>query len=298
MSIRKLYDAKKLDAKRNGSSWFVAFSALYMEPGYNIRDGEINQEQVEAFCQAFMDDEYVPAIGVDITDDGLRVNDGQHRYLGAQEAVKRGKSDLRLEVYDMTGATEGKRVAQMLKANDGTPTSPVSRANAYARMKAEGMTNQQIAEEAARSPSDVANFLALAACPQHLKDMVSAGQMSYVMAIELSREHGEDAESVAAAALEEAAAAGKEKVTKKFVKPKQTDIPDLEEAKPKAKEKPAQQPFSKDRIARMAELASQIEIVNSQADLKAAPDTASMTLRVSAGVWRELQPLIDAYLGE
>lgn len=301
-TIRKLYDAKKLNAKRNGGAWFLPFADLYMEPGYNIRDGEINQEKVQAFADAYTSGEYVPAITVDVTEQGLRVNDGQHRYLGAKLAIENGLASVLLEAVDVTGVETGKKIARMVNANDGTPTSPIARANAYARMKADGMTNAQIAAEVHRSPSDVANFLALAECPQHLKDMVRDGHMSYVMAIEMHREHGDDSAEVAAAALAQAQAAGKEKVTKKFTKGKQETIPDLE-AKPKPeapvmKEKAPAPVISKDKLSRLAELATQIELVHNADRLaKAAPDE-SMTLRCPAGVWRELAPLLADYLGE
>lgn len=293
-SIRKLYDAKKLTAKRNGASWIVSFTELYMEAGYNIRDGEINAEKVQAFCEAFTTGDYVPAIAVDITEKGLRVNDGQHRYLGAQMAIENGMADVMLEVIDVTGESEGKKVGRMIKANDGTPTSPVARANGYARMKADGMTNDMIAKEVGRSPSDVANFLALAACNDNIKGMVSAGQMSYVMAIEISKEHGEGAEQVATAALEKAKAAGKDKVTKKFTEPKPPKPP-KEKAEPA--QAPAHHAFGKDKLSRIAELAIQIEAVHDESRIAGADDNESMTLRAPASVVRELRTLLNEYVG-
>lgn len=297
-TIRKLYESKQITAKRN-NTFLVAFENLYMEPGYNIRDGEIDQERVDAFCASFMAGDYVPAIGVDITDTGLRVNDGQHRYLGAQKAVSQGKTDLMLEVYDVTELTNAKRIARMVNANDGTPTSPIARANAYARMKAEGMTNDQIAKEVHRSPSDVANFLALAACQEHLKEMVKAGQMSYVMAIDLAKEHGEDAPAVAAEALEKAKAAGKDKVTKKFTaqkEPKEPKVPAEPAAPGEPKAKPVQGEFTKDQLTQLADLAVQLERVGNDC-LDHYTGDQFVILRTSVQAWRDLSSLIDCYLG-
>lgn len=304
MTIRKLYDAKKLNAKRNGGAWFVPFADLYMEPGYNIRDGEINPEKVQAFADAYTAGEYVPAITVDVTEQGLRVNDGQHRYLGAKLAIENGVASVLLEVVDVTGIETGKKIARMVNANDGTPTSPIARANAYARMKAEGMTNDQIAKEVHRSPSDVANFLSLAACPNDIKAMVSAGQMSYVMAIEMTKEHGDAAPAVAAEALEKAKAAGKEKVTKKFTapaEPKEPKAPAEPAAPapkaPKVKPAPVQGDFGKDQLTRLAELAVYVELVQGQEDEARWDDEQSLTLCCPAGIWKELAPLLNSYLG-
>ena len=298
MTIRKLYDAKKVTAKRNGASWMVAFSELYMEPGYNIRDGEIEPEKVQAFADAFAAGEYVPAITVDVTDEGLRVNDGQHRYLGAKLAIENGMETVLLEVVDVTGMPNGKKIGRMINANDGTPTSPVARANGYARMKADGMTNDQIAKEVHRSPSDVANFLALAACPEDIKAMVSAGQMSYVMAIELSKEHGDAAPAVAAEALEKAKAAGKEKVTKKFTAPAEPKEPKepAEPAAKKPKAAPVQGEFTKEQYKELADLAVQLKRQGNDS-LDTFKDDMFLILRTSVKNWRAMSALIDAYLG-
>lgn len=282
MSIRKQYDAKKIDAKRNGGAWLVNFNELYMEAGYNIRDGEVNPELVKAFCDSFMRGEYVPAIGVDVTDKGLRVNDGQHRYLGAEMAISLGKAKVLLEAVDLTGLTEAQKVARMLKANDGTPTSNIARANAYARMAAEWLNAVQIADEVSRSPSDVRNMLALARCPEGIKAQVTAGSMSYVTALKLHAEHGDKVEEVAAQLQEAANESGKEKVTPKQLPPKEPKEP-----------KPAKFPAAK--ALRIAELATQIEMVTDGAKLAKAKDDESMTLRITAGVLRELRDLLADY---
>lgn len=290
MSIRKMYDAKQLKAKRN-NTFLVDSTELYMEPGYNIRDGEIDQDKVAAFCSSFMADEYVPAIGVDITDKGLRVNDGQHRYLGAQMAIAQGKERVLLEVVDVTGLSEAKKVALMLRANDGTPTSNIKRAEAYARMAADGLNAVQIAEEVKRSPSDVRNMLALARCPAGIKAQVSAGSMSYVTALKLHADHGDQAEEVAAQLQEEANQSGKEKVTPKQLTPKPPKEP-----KEPAEAKPGKFPASK--ALRIAELSTQLEWVNGdEKRLASAEADESLTLRIPAGVFRELRDLLRLYQG-
>ncbi|USZ80556.1 putative transcriptional regulator [Serratia phage MQ-4] len=290
MSIRKMYDAKQLKAKRN-NTFLVDSTELYMEPGYNIRDGEIDQDKVAAFCSSFMADEYVPAIGVDITDKGLRVNDGQHRYLGAQMAIAQGKERVLLEVVDVTGLSEAKKVALMLRANDGTPTSNIKRAEAYARMAADGLNAVQIAEEVKRSPSDVRNMLALARCPAGIKAQVSAGSMSYVTALKLHADHGDQAEEVAAQLQEEANQSGKEKVTPKQLAPKPPKEP-----KEPGEAKPGKFPAAK--ALRIAELSTQLEWVNGdEKRLASAEADESLTLRIPAGVFRELRDLLRLYQG-
>lgn len=289
MTVRKLYDSKQINATRR-NTFLVAPSELYVEDGYNIRD--VDQAHVEEFRDAYAAGEYVPPLTVEVTSQGIKVIDGHHRYAGAKLAEAAGH-ELRLEVNDITGTSEADKIALMVTSSQGKPLEPLERAKAYQRLKQQGWTNDEIAKKVKRSPSDVANMLALAECPEGIKEMVREGQMSYVMAIDLAKEHGEAAPAVAAEALEKAKAAGKEKVTKKFTAPKEPTEPKASKA-----DKPAaiQPPFGKDKLTRLAELAVQIELVAGQ-DIKKADDDQSMTLSCPAAAWRELSTLIDGYLG-
>ena len=281
-TIGQMYKAGTTDAKPR-KVFFVPLSELYVEDGYNIRD--VDQVHVEEFRDAYAAGEYVPPLTVEVTQQGIKVIDGHHRFSGAKLAAATGL-ELRLEVNDITGTSEADKIALMVTSSQGKPLEPLERAKAYQRLKQQGWTNDEIAKKVKRSPSDVANMLALAEVPEPLKEMVRGGQMSYVTATDLTRQHGTEAEAVATAALEEAKAAGKDKVTKKFTEPKA----------PKAKPEAIQPPFGKDQLTRLAELAVHVELVGGQ-DLKKYDDDHSLTLRCPTGVWRELAPLLDGYLG-
>ena len=285
-TIGQLYKSKQTAATPRKVFW-VPLAELYVEDGYNIRD--VDQAHVEEFRDAYMAGEYVPPLTVEVTQQGIKVIDGHHRFAGAKMAAETGL-ELRLEVNDITGTSEADKIALMVTSSQGKPLEPLERAKDYARLKAQGWTNDEIAKKVKRSPSDVANMLALAECPEPIKDMVRGGQMSYVTATELTRQHGTEAEAVAAKALEEAKAAGKDKVTKKFTEPKAPKAP-------KAKPEPIQPPFGKDKLTRMADLAVQIELVHSDERLEDAEDDESMTLRAPAGVVREFMALVADYVG-
>lgn len=285
-TIGQLYKAGATEAKPR-KVFFVPLAELYVEDGYNIRD--VDQAHVEEFRDAYLAGEYVPPLTVEVTQHGIKVIDGHHRFAGAKMAAETGL-ELRLEVNDITGTSEADKIALMVTSSQGKPLEPLERAKAYARLKAQGWTNDEIAKKVKRSPSDVANMLALAECPEPIKDMVRGGQMSYVTATELTRQHGTEAEAVAAQALEETKAAGKDKVTKKFTEPKSQKAP-------KAKPEAIQPPFGKDKLTRLADLAVQIELVHSDERLEDAEDDESMTLRAPAGVVREFMALVADYVG-
>lgn len=285
-TIGQLYKSKQTAATPRKVFW-VPLAELYVEDGYNIRD--VDQAHVEEFRDAYLAGEYVPPLTVEVTQHGIKVIDGHHRFAGAKMAAETGL-ELRLEVNDITGTSEADKIALMVTSSQGKPLEPLERAKAYARLKAQGWTNDEIARKVKRSPSDVANMLALAECPEPIKDMVRGGQMSYVTATELTRQHGTEAEAVAAQALEEAKAAGKDKVTKKFTEPKAPKAP-------KAKPENIQPPFGKDKLTRLADLAVHIELVHSDERLEDAEDDESMTLRAPAGVVREFMALVADYVG-
>jgi len=71
-----------------------------------------------------------------------------------------------------------------------------------------------------RSVSDVQTHLSLGDVPDAIKERINAGQISYANAVAVAREHGDDAVNVIDAAVEEAKAHGKDKVTAKTLKAK------------------------------------------------------------------------------
>lgn len=190
-------------------TFMVPLNELYVEPGFNIR--EIDAEHVEEFRQAYLAGEYVPALAVEVTPRGVKVIDGHHRYHGALLAEKDG-AELRLECKDFTG-NEADKVAFMVTSSQGKALGPMERAEAYRRMRNQGLTNDEIATKVKRSISDVVNHLQLIDCEQPIKDMVKQGDMSYTTAIALQKEHGANAGVVAEELKEKAAAQGKKKVS-------------------------------------------------------------------------------------
>lgn len=62
--------------------------------------------------------------------------------------------------------------------------------------------------------------LSLGDVPDAIKQRINAGQISYANAVAVAREHGDDAVNVIDAAVEEAKAQGKDKVTAKTLKAK------------------------------------------------------------------------------
>lgn len=202
-------------------TYLVPIEQLYIEPNFNVR--EVNQEHVEYWCNAWLSNASIPALDVTPTDNGVRVDDGQHRTLGALLANDRGAEITRIECRDFRGS-EADLIAHMVNSSQGRPLEPLERANAYQRLKSFGWTNDEISKKIGRSVSDVQTHLALIDVPEQIKDRVKAGELSYASAVTVTREHGENAVNVINEAAEEAKKNGKDKITAKVLKPKKTKL--------------------------------------------------------------------------
>lgn len=197
-------------------TFLVPLSEIYVEPGYNVRD--IDHAHAEEFRDAFIAGEYVPPLAVQVTDQGVKVIDGHHRYYGAKLATEAGTEIARLECKDFVG-TEADRIAFMVTSSQGKALAPLERAAAYQRLSNQGWELAEIAKKVKRSAADVDHHLQLLECSDGLIAMVKAGEVAPTTAVALSRQHGTQAETVAQAQMAKAKAAGKSKLTKSDAMP-------------------------------------------------------------------------------
>lgn len=136
-SLSQLYKQKD----KNGTettvkkTFLVPLSEIYVEPGFNVR--EIDQLHVEEFRDAFIAGEYIPPLAVQVTDQGIKVIDGHHRYYGAIAATEAGTEIPRLECKDFVGS-DADRIAFMVTSSQGKALSPLERAAAYQRLVNQG----------------------------------------------------------------------------------------------------------------------------------------------------------------
>lgn len=162
-TLSKIYSDKET---RNGiavnKTYLVPVEQIYLEPGYNIR--EADEQHVEYFAQCWESGQPLPALTVIPDEKGIRILDGQHRYLGALRAIERGAPIVRIECKDFTG-DEADKIAFMVSSSQGKQLDPFERAKAYTRLKGFGWTNEEIAKKVGRSVSDVQMHLSLGDVP-------------------------------------------------------------------------------------------------------------------------------------
>ncbi len=212
-SLLSLYKGKEKNGTEMSAkkTFLVPLAELYVEPGYNVR--EIDQAHVEEFRDAFIAGEFVPPLAVQVTDKGIKIIDGHHRYHGAVMATEAGHEIARLECKDFSGS-EADRIAFMVTSSQGKALAPLERAAAYQRLINQGWTPAEVAKKVKRSAADVDQHLQLLDCSDGLIAMVKSGEVAPTTAVALSRHHGTQAETVAQAQMAKAKAAGKSKLTK------------------------------------------------------------------------------------
>ncbi|MEN4530486.1 ParB/RepB/Spo0J family partition protein [Pantoea agglomerans] len=211
-TLARIYDDKKNSDTNitTRKTYLLGVDELYVETNYNIRD--IDQTHVEEFRDAFIAGEHVPPLAVKVTEKGIKIIDGHHRYYGAKLAQEAGYT-LRLECKDFVGS-EADSVAFMVTSSQGRALLPLERAAAYQRLVNQGLEPAEIAAKVKRSITDVEQHLQLLTVGEPLIEMVKSGEVAATTAVALQREHGVKASSVAQEQMQKAKAAGKKKLTK------------------------------------------------------------------------------------
>ncbi|AWP32163.1 chromosome partitioning protein ParB [Pantoea vagans] len=211
-TLARIYDDKKNSDTdiTTRKTYLLGVDELYVETNYNIRD--IDQIHVEEFRDAFIAGEHVPPLAVKVTEKGIKIIDGHHRYYGAKLAQEAGYT-LRLECKDFVGS-EADSVAFMVTSSQGRALLPLERAAAYQRLVNQGLEPAEIAAKVKRSITDVEQHLQLLTVGEPLIEMVKSGEVAATTAVALQREHGVKASSVAQEQMQKAKAAGKKKLTK------------------------------------------------------------------------------------
>jgi len=206
---------KKKDQNGTGTTvkkaYMVPREELYVVDGEQGRP--LNMAHAEKMCQLWMAGVDLPALTVEVTERGIHVIDGQHRYMGACLATERGYPVPRIECKDFVG-TELQKLAAQTGSSEGLQMTSIERAKQYNRAKVAGYSLAEIANEFHRSITDVENHLQLLSSGETLINMVNSGEVSATTAVELSKKHGPAAGRVAGEQLEKAKAAGKKKLTR------------------------------------------------------------------------------------
>jgi ParB family transcriptional regulator, chromosome partitioning protein len=193
---------------------------LEEEEGFNLRyyDDPKVVAHIEAFCESYMADRYVPPMMVRALADGrIVVIEGHCRRRGVQLAIARGANIPLVSVIPFRG-NDAERVELMLRSAQGLKLEPLDIARGYLRLQQIGLKPAEIAASQSKTQARVEQLLTLATAGSEVHDLVRTGSVSVDIAIEAIRTHGEQAATLLSHKLEAAKQEGRQRVTKSVVR--------------------------------------------------------------------------------
>lgn len=225
-------EIKRADAMK------VRLGDIHIEPGFNLRDklavdpdtGMTFQESIDALAEHLADGGQIPALEVrPRAEGGVWVVEGERRTLAYRQLDASGrlpkipsKDDASaLEFWVSVVPFEGNdvdRLARVFTSQANRKLTDLEKSDGCKRFLAFGLTVDQIAKKVGLTRQRVDQLLTLASGNNDMHQGVRSGQVSGSVAIELIRQHGENAGAVLAEELAKAQAQGKTKVTAGTIK--------------------------------------------------------------------------------
>lgn len=236
-----LKDAMKAAGASSGDLWKLPFDQLRIIEGFNLRVRTPQyQAKVEEYAELLANEGWLahePMKGLVQHDEATGKNlvyifDGHTRLLALPLAnAKRSARGLPL-ISDVTviaipSKKNGKEpismadlTVAMIQANMSNPHTAYELALACKRLADDGAANAQIAKRLSLSTEWVKNLLLLMAAPRELRERVANDALTVTLAVQLLKEHGNEAADMVEEAAAEKEAQGKAvKITRKNIKP-------------------------------------------------------------------------------
>ncbi|MDD2703830.1 MAG: hypothetical protein PHU07_00615 [Acidocella sp.] len=189
---------------------------LEEEDGFNLRyyDDPKVIAHIEAFCDSYLNERYVPPMMVRALSDGrITIIEGHCRRRGIRLAIERGAYIPLVSVIPFRG-NDSERVEVMLRSAQGLKLETVDIARGYQRLLNMGFEPAEIAASQNKTVARVEQLLTLATASDEVQAMVRGGQVSADAAIEAVRAHGEEAGAALSRKLVTARQEGRQRVTK------------------------------------------------------------------------------------
>lgn len=206
---------------RRADAMKILLSDIHEEPGFNLRaEGEDLDQSIADLSAFIFDGGQIPALEVrPRAEGGVWVVDGHRRRRALLKAVADGSmianedGEVWVSVVPFTG-NDADRLARVITSQEGRKLSPLELATGYKRLAAFGWTPDQIAAKMIKTRQHVDQMMILAGANSDVQGMVTRGEVSAAIAVEMVREHGEGAGAVLAVERDKALELfGKAKVT-------------------------------------------------------------------------------------
>lgn len=210
----------KVEGVKKKTTFQVDPRILQEEEGFNLRDYDDPEvmAQIEAFAHSYLNGHYVPPLVVRVREDGsISPVEGHLRRHGAMLAIKRGAPLPFVDCEEFKG-DEKECNSLMLRAAEGLKLKPLKKALGYLRLKEQGMSNAEIADDQKVTPARVEQLLLLAEAGPVVHQLVREDKVAAEAAIEALRVHGNKTAEFLMGKHKEATERGEKKVTRSTLK--------------------------------------------------------------------------------
>lgn len=169
-------------------------SQLFIEEGHNVRYMPVTVESVSDLIQAYLDNEPIPRIVVEVQPEGrLKVAGGHRRYTALCHIVR----DLGLDAFrrvevESINADETGIIKYMVNENKGQNLGPVDMAWSCQKLRGIGHTPAQIGEILGYSESKVNYHLTIAKMCHDVKQAIIDGKIAADLAADIFRKSGDE----------------------------------------------------------------------------------------------------------
>ena len=189
---------------------------LHIKDGWNKRDmnDPANIEHIDQLAKSIAEVGVKEPLTVYWEDGKAFIENGECRWRGAIRAIEVYKADVK--TIPVKGgdryANEADRTFSQILLNSGKPFSQLEQAKVFKRLLDLGWQQNDIASKAGISAGRVSQILNLLTLTEPIKAMVTAGNVSASMAVQIVKAEGTAAEQTLKAGLEAAKAEGGTKV--------------------------------------------------------------------------------------
>lgn len=214
VSLKVLSERKDVEAVTKSTPTFMIDPrSIEVEEGFNGRP--IEQEHVGVMTAALDGGATFPPLLVRVDNGRVILVDGHHRH---QMYLSR-PDFLRVQCIEFKGDEAG-RVAMMIGSAQGKPLTPLQLGVAYSRLETLGWCYAEIAGRGGKSVQHVKDMIELTHAGAEVTAMVESGEVAAAVALKVTQQAakgGDSAAKVLADGLAVAQAAGKKKLTPKFL---------------------------------------------------------------------------------
>lgn len=217
-SFNKMIAAKMI--KRGDRGLAIQLKNIHVEEGFNARrEGPKLEVSIQATADHLMNGGQVPQLEVQAKPGGgVIVTDGHRRRRAYKIVDASGTGELWVDIVPFKGDYRA-RLARIVTSQDGEKLDQLELCDNLIKMRADGMTYEEIGKAINKTKQYVDQVLQLEKADDATREMIATGQVSATLASTTIRQHGEAAGEALATALVEAKRQGKVKVTAATIKP-------------------------------------------------------------------------------